>query len=163
MQKTDSISISSHIFMLLGHETWNGTYNKKLGNWRWSCLTFKLFKVLSALWMPFWDVTTHLAVNDTLFSANVLSIEERCLPLHTFMWVIHMILQKIFMKHLHEKRLLESVFNSSMYFKNFRILQGGKGSKKTNIGKSSAVKCGSCKFYYLNAERSFPLCLLHRL
>lgn len=25
MQKSDSISISSHIFMLLGHETWNGT------------------------------------------------------------------------------------------------------------------------------------------
>lgn len=44
-----------------------------------------------------------------------------------------MILQQIFMKHLHEKRLLESVFNSSMYlyfFLFFFNLQGEKGSKK---------------------------------
>ena len=48
---------------------------------------------------------------------NVLQIEERRLPLQTFVWVIPMILVQIFMKHLHDKKLVESAFDSWMYFK----------------------------------------------
>lgn len=35
--------------------------------------------------------------------------------------------------------------------------------KSRSVKKSSAVKCGHCNFYYLSADRSFPLCLFHKV
>lgn len=60
--------------------------------------------------------------------------EEWYLPLQAFVWVFPMILVQIFMKHLHDKKLIESAFNSWMYFSfSLGFSRVKKGFKKAEI------------------------------